>query len=107
MARPRSMPIRTSSPTPSMSSVSNGLIAEDAHLQVGGEERGLDVVAGEAPGGLGQVVGAEGEELGGLGDLAGGQRRPRQLDHRADQRREVHAALLGDLGQHLLAVGRG
>ena len=43
--------------------------AEDALLQVGREERRLDVVAGEAPGGLGQVVGAEGEELGGLGDL--------------------------------------
>ena len=40
---------------------------EDALLQVGGEYGGLDVVAGEAPGGLGQVVGAEGEEVGGLG----------------------------------------
>ena len=34
---------------------------------------------------LGQVVGAEGEELGRLGDPAGGQRRTRQLDHGADR----------------------
>ena len=63
---------------------------EDA-LAPGSAEKNarLDVVAGEAPGHLGQVVGAEGEELGGLGDLAGGQRGPRQLDHRAD--RDVEA----------------
>ena len=78
---------------------------EDAHLQVGGEERGLDVVAGEPPGGLGQVVGAEGEELGGLGDLPGGQRRPRQLDHRPQQRAQLHAGPLGDLDEDLLGVG--
>ena len=67
--------------------------AEDALLEVGGEERRLDVVAGEAPGGLGEVVGAEGEELGGFGDLVGGQRRARQFDHRADEELEVHAGL--------------
>ena len=33
---------------------------------------------------LGEVVGAEGEELGRLGDLAGAQGSARQLDHRAD-----------------------
>ena len=54
----------------------------------------LDVVAGEAPAHLGQVVGAEGEELRRLGDLAGGQRRPRHLDHRADQRVHLDAGLL-------------
>jgi MFS family permease len=47
--------------------------AEHALLQVVGEERRLDVVAAEAPRRLGQVVGAEGEELRGLGDLVGGQ----------------------------------
>src|SRR5581483_4170832 len=47
---------------------------EDAVLQVGGEERALRVVAAHAPGGLGQVVGTEGEELGVLGDPARGQR---------------------------------
>ena len=41
-----------------------------------------DVVAGEPKGGLGEVVGAKGEELGHLGDLAGDQGRPGQLDHR-------------------------
>ena len=35
-------------------------------------------------GGLGQVVGAEGEEFGGRGDLAGLERRARQFDHGAD-----------------------
>ena len=44
---------------------------------------------------LGQVVGAEREELGLLGDLAGRQRGARQLDHRADQVVD-RAALLGE-----------
>src|SRR5512145_3095376 len=48
--------------------------AEDAQVEVAAEERRLHVVAGEAPTHLGQVVGAEGEELGGLRDLAGGER---------------------------------
>ncbi|GJE72628.1 hypothetical protein CHKEEEPN_4186 [Methylorubrum podarium] len=56
---------------------------EDALLGVGPEEGG-GVVAGNAERRLGQIVGAEGEELRGLGDLAGLERRPRQLDHRAD-----------------------
>ena len=64
---------------------------EDALVEVGGEERGLDVVPGEAPRGLGQVVGAEGEELGGLGDPVRGQRGARQLDHRADRDRQLDA----------------
>ena len=36
---------------------------EDPGLQVGREERALDVVAAEAPDRLGQIVGAEGEEV--------------------------------------------
>ena len=43
------------------------------------------IVAADAQRGLGEIVGAEAEELGLLGDLAGPQRRARQLDHRADQ----------------------
>src|SRR2546421_11818502 len=42
---------------------------EDAQLDVATEERALDVVAGEPPAHLGQVVGAEREELRRLGDL--------------------------------------
>src|SRR4051812_16819697 len=72
---------------------------EDAQLEVAAEERRLDVVAREAPAHLGQVVGAEREELRGLGDLAGGHRRARHLDHRADQGRDVLAGLLLDLGE--------
>ena len=75
-ARPSSTAILTSRPTPSASRVSNGRDPEDAHLEVAAEERALDVVAGEAPGRLGQVVGAEGEELGRLGDLRRRSARP-------------------------------
>jgi hypothetical protein len=57
---------------------------ENALGGVGGEERRLDVVAGQSPRRLRQVVCAEGEELGGLGDPAGGQRGTGQFDHRAD-----------------------
>src|SRR4051812_25880941 len=70
---------------------------EDPLLQVRREEGGLDVVAGEAPGGLGEVVGAEGEEVGGLGDLPGRDGGPGQLDHRADQVLDVDALALADL----------
>src|SRR5262249_34920375 len=73
---------------------------EDAKLQVPGEERAFHVVAGEAPTHLGEVVSTEGEELGCLGDLPGGHRRPRHLDHRADQR--LHAA--ADIGEYLLRL---
>src|SRR4029453_11079096 len=59
--------------------------AEDAQLQEAGEEGALDVVAREAPAHLGQVVGAEREELRARGDLPGRQRRPRHLDHGADR----------------------
>ena len=59
-------------------------------LEVGRHHPALDVVAAEAEGHLGEVVGAEGEEVGLLGDLVGPQRGPRRLDHRAD--RDVEAS---------------
>ena len=43
-------------------------------VEVRREERRLDVVAREAPGGLGQVVGAEGEEVRLCAISSGGQR---------------------------------
>src|SRR5215469_8389970 len=55
----------------------------------------VHVVAREAPGGLGQVVGAEGEELRFFGDLVRNQRGPRQLDHGANQVLDL-APLLGE-----------
>ncbi len=73
---------------------------EHALVEVGGEERGFHVVAGEAPGGLGEIVGAEGEELRLLGDRARRERGPGQLDHRADGAVDGDAGLLGHLGQH-------
>ena len=50
---------------------------------VGGQERAR-VVPAEAETGLGEVVGAEAEELGVLGHIGGGERRAWDLDHRAD-----------------------
>ena len=67
------------------------------------EEGGFDVIATEAPGGLGEVIGAEGEELGRLGDVAGRQCRTRQLDHRPDRELQGAAIGFGNVGQH----GRG
>ncbi len=81
-----------------------GADAEDALLQVRGEEAGLHVVAGEAPHRLGEVVGAEGEELGGLGDLIGRQRGARQLDHRAERQLEVGAGGGLDAGDDALGL---
>ena len=95
--------------------------------EVLGQESPLGVVAGEAERGLGQVVGAEAEEVGFLGDLLGDQAGPRQLDHRPDRARPVRRrlprstslivrstdgpeqfefAFVGDQWQHDLDLGR-
>src|SRR5512133_3176523 len=63
-----------------------------------------DVVAGEPEGGLGEVVGAEGEELGHLGDLARDQGRPGQLDHGPPQHLELLALVLQGLAGHRLQL---
>src|SRR5919106_1527944 len=80
---------------------------EDLVLEVAGQELPLDVVPGEPERGLGQVVGAEREELRLLGDLVGHHRRPGQLDHRADEVRKVDpppgqhvVGDLSDVGRH-------
>ena len=89
----------------------------DLLVEVERHERGLDVVAGEAQAHLGQVVGAEGEEvgvlgdvLGGdgsalLGDVLGGDGSARNLDHGADRDVELDAVLLGDGPDVLLDEG--
>jgi hypothetical protein len=60
--------IRTSSPTPSISSVTNGSCSMMPFCcRSSGRTR--RIVARNAEGGLGQVVGAEGEELGSFGNL--------------------------------------
>jgi hypothetical protein len=66
-----------------------GVVRQDAVFHVVDEETGFGVVPGDAEGGLGQVVGAEGEKLGVFGDLVGGQGRPGKFDHGAE--------LVGDL----------
>src|SRR6516164_11524914 len=50
-----------------------------------GPGKARSVIARQAKDGLGQIIGAKAEKLGSLGDLASAQRRPRQLDHRADK----------------------
>ena len=75
---------------------------EDPESEVAGEEAALDVVAGEAPGHLGQVVRAEGEEVDAWrGDLAGGERGPRHLDHGAER----DGRRVRDRGEHALELG--
>ena len=71
-----------------------GLI--DLPVIVAGQELAR-VVAAEAEGHLGQVVGAEGEELGLLGDVVGGEGRTGDLDHSADLVVHVAAGLLDEL----------
>jgi hypothetical protein len=59
-----------------------GILLEDAVLEIGRQEV-VDVVAGDAESGLGQIVGAEAEELGIFGNLVGSEGGARQLDHGA------------------------
>ena len=71
------------------------------------EEHAFDVVTREAPGGLGQVVGAEGEEVSFLSDGVGADGGTRQLDHAADGEVELVAGLGANLSQHLLSALAG
>ena len=76
-----------------------GVLLEDFRFGVGHEE-GAHVVAADAESGLGEVVGAEAEELGALGNLVGGERTARDFDHGADLVFKLHLFLrhhfLGD-----------
>ena len=78
-----------------------GVVVVEALGDVVAEEL-AGVVAGEGAGGLGEVVGAEGEEVNFLGDLVGGEGSAGHLDHRADEHLELDAALLLDGGDGLL-----
>src|ERR1035437_4707464 len=85
-----------------------GIVGEDLAILVVLLELRI-VVAREAHGGLGQVVGAEAEELGFLGDVAGGERGARNFDHGADHVLEFrHAGLaerfLGNRDHDLLLI---
>jgi Aldo/keto reductase family len=78
---------------------SEGRALDDAEVRVPRHDTALDVVAGEAEGGLRQVVGAEREELGVARDVAGHEARPRQLDHGPEA--EVAAGLWPDIAEWL------
>jgi hypothetical protein len=73
-----------------------GILFDDAFLLVDSSGIGRGVVARNAEGGLGQVVGAEGEELGHFGNIAGPHGGARQLDHGADEIGDVDAGLADD-----------
>ena len=70
--RPSSDAICTSLPTPTWSRLGKRIELIDLLVVVSGQEL-AGVVAAEAKGHLGQIVGAEGEELGLGGDLIGRQ----------------------------------
>ena len=67
-------------------------------LEVAGHQASLDVVAAEPEDHLGQVVGAEREEVGHLGDVVAPHRGPGRLDHGAD----LHVEVLAHAGQRLV-----
>ncbi len=79
-----------------------GVLLQDAPLQVGRQELALHVVAGEAEGHLGEVVGAEAEEVAVFGQLVGDEGRARGLDHGAELVIHLDALLLHHLLGHLL-----
>src|SRR5581483_10009033 len=75
-------------------------IARDEAARRVDAEEACGIVAADAEGGLGQVVGAEREELGASGDIVGQERRPRQLDHGADLVLQPGAGLLSHRRGH-------
>ena len=92
--RPRSTPMRTSSPTPSRSIDTNGSAARMPRCGIDAEEA-CGVVAADAESRLRQVVGAEGEEFGALPRSRSAiSDRARQFDHGADLVFDLAAGLL-------------
>uniref|UniRef100_A0A0N4ZZV7 Carbamoyl-phosphate synthase (glutamine-hydrolyzing) n=1 Tax=Parastrongyloides trichosuri TaxID=131310 RepID=A0A0N4ZZV7_PARTI len=80
-----------------------GVVLEDALVQIDLQEA-TGIVAADAEGCLGQVVGAEAEELGVFGQISGAQGSARQFDHGADQ--IVHAVARLDKDGLGRAVGQ-
>src|SRR3546814_3362882 len=78
----------------SISDWSSDVCSSDLATLLVGTEEISGIVARQAEAGLGQVVGAEGEELGALGDLGGPQAGTRQLDHGADDVVDLDALAL-------------
>ena len=70
-------------PTPVWSMEANGFFLMISVPVICAEEA-AGIVAAHAETGLGEVVGAEAEELSGLRDFVGGERAARNFDHRAD-----------------------
>src|SRR5690606_17885386 len=73
------------------------VLFENLAREIVGEER-VDVVAAEAERHLGEVVGAEAEEVGLGRHLVGREGRAGDLDHRADEDWQLAGELLGRLG---------
>ena len=69
------------------------VVLQDLLVHVQRDELGLGIVAGEAEGRLGKVVGAKAEEVGVLRDLVSDHAGTRQLEHRAHGNIELDAFL--------------
>ena len=80
---------------------------EQALLEVRRHHPALDVVTAEPERHLREVVGAEREEVGLFGDLVGADRRPRRLDHRADDHVRLLLQTLAGAFDLLLDPGAG
>jgi hypothetical protein len=95
-SRPTYAARRTSQPTPGWSIVSNGERSTVRCCRCFERTARLDVVAGEAERGLGEIVGAGREEVRRARDVIGDEAGAGELDHRADQRAEDFGAVVGD-----------
>src|SRR5262249_34288522 len=78
-----------------------GVVLEDAVLEIEGQELALRVVAREAERRLRQIVGPEREEIRVVCDLVRSDAGPRELDHRAAEVLDLGRLLLGDLHRQL------
>ena len=79
-----------------------GIVLQDLLVHVQRDELGLGIIAGEAEGGLGEVVGAKAEEVCVMGDLVSDHAGARQLEHRAHGNIELDALLGGNLSDYAL-----
>ncbi len=81
------------------------VVLQDAALVVERQELVLRILAGERERRLGQVVGAEREELGDLGQLPGAHAGAHDLDHGAELKCHRDPVFLFDLAPDVVHIG--
>ncbi len=78
-----------------------GFSGKDLPVDIMMKELPFRIIPTVTEGGLGQIIGAKGEEIGFLGNISSGQSRPRHFDHGSHLVRDALPGSAGDLNRRL------